>query len=478
MRSDQRKRTSGWVLGVAIALVAAACSGGGDEASGGEATGGATTTGAAPATPAEPAATAATDTGTPETGVAGTAAPDTAAPDPTDATSLDPDEARTVEQLNAYVEQAAAFDQVAADAQFPDGLTFSAGGAPGYSRYVFREHASGVVPTLVEGPLADAVRCQDPTLPCSYLELKELAESGAAIPPELELSADELSQLVAQLDELSAFALAHADVEAACAEGFVGDRIQTPNMGTHLYKPAWIVDGFDPGRPEILLYALADGSVPDGPVGQCVDGAWTGEPMRLIGTAFIIPPSVIGDDHPETFAGPLDNWHIHYNLCRGTTQGRDSFVPRSECEATGGNFSAALGWMIHAWVVPEHDNQLGVFSMWNPTVAPLTDPDSVLADREVRGSDFPEGAEQALITDFRYRGELEVEAGQPLFFNNVDAVPHTVTAGSFEDPDLDRFDSGLLDPGQNFELTLDEPGTYSLFCSLHPDMAATVTVTG
>ena len=66
--------------------------------------------------------------------------------------------------------------------------------------------------------------------------------------------------------------------------------------------------------------------------------------------------------------------------------------------------------------------------------------------------------------------------GQPLFFNNVDAVPHTVSAGTFEDPTLDMFDSGLLTPGQNYELSFDEPGVYSLFCTLHPDMAATVTV--
>ena len=47
----------------------------------------------------------------------------------------------TIEQLNEYVAQAAAFDQAGADAQFPQGLTFAAGGAPGYSRYVFREHS-------------------------------------------------------------------------------------------------------------------------------------------------------------------------------------------------------------------------------------------------------------------------------------------------------------------------------------------------
>lgn len=391
-------------------------------------------------------------------------------------TTVDPAEARTIEQINNYIDEAAAFDQAAADAQFPDGLTFAAGGAPGYSRYVFRDTSAGVVPTLVEGPIEQTVRCQDVDLPCSYLELKELHETGGDIPDELQMDAAELEELVGQLDELSAFAVEHTDINMACADGFVSDRIQTANMGTHLYKGSSIANGFDPGEPEILLYALADDTVPAGPVGQCRDGVWDGDPMQLIGTSFIIPPQVIGNEHPETFAGPLDNWHIHYNLCRGAANGRDSFLPLSECEAAGGRFSASLGWMIHAWVDPNHDNQLGVFSMWNPTVAPISDPTVIFESREVRGDDFPEGAEQSIITDFAYGGSLNITVGQSLFFNNVDAVPHTVSAGSFDDPMLDEFDSGLLDPGTNFELSFDEPGVYSLFCTLHPDMQATVTV--
>ena len=455
------------VLGITLALAVAACAGS-DAAAPEPATSTPTTIAPSGSLAADaPASTSPPSTGAPEP------APDTSSPT---STTIDPDGARTVEQINEYVEQAASFDQAGADAQFPAGLTFAAGGAPGYSRYVFRETSAGVVPTLVEGPIDDTVRCQDPELPCSYLELQDLAATGGDIPDELEMTRDELITLVDQLDELSAFALAHRDIDQACAEGFVSDRIQTANMGTHLYNLAWIGDGFDPGKPEILLYARADDTMPDGPVGQCIDGTWNGEPMQLIGTSFIIPPQVIGNDHPDTFAGPLDNWHIHYNLCRGADSGRDSFLPLAECQAAGGNFSAALGWMIHAWVDPAHDNDLGVFSMWNPTVAPIGDPGAIAGSREVRGSDFPDGAQQSLISDFRYSGQLSVRPGQPLFFNNVDAVPHTVSAGTFENPMLDDFDSGLLPPGTNYELSFDEPGVYSLFCTLHPDMVATVEV--
>ncbi|MEP6299904.1 MAG: hypothetical protein ABJ382_21505, partial [Ilumatobacter sp.] len=254
------------LMGVAVvaAVTVAACSGS-DSSTAPETV---TPSESAPTTeaPSEPETTAAPTT---------EAAPTTAAET---TTTIDPNEARTIEQINAYVDQAATFDQAAADAQFPEGLTFAAGGAPGFSRYVFRETSAGVVPTLVEGPLESTVRCQDTDLPCSYLELKELHESGGTIPDELQMTPEELAELVAQLDELTAFAVAHADIDAACAEGFVSDRIQTPNMGTHLYKGSSIANGFDPGEPEILLYALADDTMPTAPLGQCVDGAWTGEP--------------------------------------------------------------------------------------------------------------------------------------------------------------------------------------------------------
>jgi len=449
-----RRALAGAAIAAAVAL--AACSSGGDDA-------------ATDAPTDPPAAAEATST---------TAAPPptTAAPEDT-TTTIDPAATETIEQVNEYIAAAAAFDQAGADAQFPQGLTFAAGGAPGYSRYVFREHSEGVVPTLVEGPIDGTVRCQDEALPCSYLELIALRASGDPIPPELNMTPDELDTLVGQLEQLNAFAETHRDVDSACADGFVSDRIQTANMGSHFYRTDWIGDGFDPSRPEILLYAQADGQLPSGPMGQCVDGAWQGAPMVLVGTSFIIPPQVIGSDHPDAFAGPLDNWHIHYNLCRGNNAGRDTFVPRSECEAAGGNFSEALGWMIHAWVDPVHDNQLGVFSMWNSSIAPAMDADTIFETREVRGSDFPEGAEQSLIADFLYTGELDVQVGQPLFFNNVDAVPHTVTAGTPDEPELNEFDSGLLTPGSNYSVSFDTPGTYSLFCTLHPDMVATVDVT-
>jgi plastocyanin len=71
-------------------------------------------------------------------------------------------------------------------------------------------------------------------------------------------------------------------------------------------------------------------------------------------------------------------------------------------------------------------------------------------------------------------GVVDVVLG--FYFNNRDSVPHTISAGTPDAPDLDAFDSGLLAPGDNWEFTTSEPGTYTYFCALHPDMTATIVV--
>ncbi len=420
----------------------------------------ASTQGSVAPTTTAPTTTTATTTAAPTTAAPTTAVPTTAAP----------------VSYTHYVAEAAGFSQAEAAWLLPGELDPQAGGAPGYTRYVFRETSGGVVPTLVEGPLGDQIRCQDPDLPCSYLELKELHEDGGEIPEELALSPDELADLVAELDELNAFMEEHRDVDAACAAGFISDRIQTPNMGSHFYNLSNMWKGFDPGSPQILLYTRADNALPGGALGQCSGGVWTGEPMQLVGTSFVISPDVIGFDHPAGFSGDLDNWHSHFNLCRGNRKGSDQFVTREECVELGGRFHDAIGWMLHAWVDPEHDNDLGVFSMWNSSITPFLDDSTMRQVAMVQGSDFPDDARQSLITDFAFESTIEVAAGESVYFNNSDSVPHTVSAGTPDDPTLGSFDSGLLSPGDNWELDTSTPGTYSYFCALHPDMTATLVV--
>jgi plastocyanin len=81
------------------------------------------------------------------------------------------------------------------------------------------------------------------------------------------------------------------------------------------------------------------------------------------------------------------------------------------------------------------------------------------------------------ITNFAFApAELTVAAGTEVTFTNLDSAPHTVTAGTDDDPMTDLFDSGLLQQGESFTFAFDEPGTYAYFCDRHPPMQASITV--
>ena len=66
-----------------------------------------------------------------------------------------------------------------------------------------------------------------------------------------------------------------------------------------------------------------------------------------------------------------------------------------------------------------------------------------------------------------------VTSGASVTWTNHDDVPHTVT---FRDDQVAG--SGQLDRGESFTATFDEPGTYDYVCTVHPEMTATITVTG
>jgi plastocyanin len=51
-------------------------------------------------------------------------------------------------------------------------------------------------------------------------------------------------------------------------------------------------------------------------------------------------------------------------------------------------------------------------------------------------------------------------------------VAHTTTS------DDDAWNSGTLQPGDDFTTTFAESGTFSYFCSIHPSMTATIVVEG
>ena len=351
-------------------------------------------------------------------------------------------------------------------------------GRVGYTRYVFTQSGDQIIPALVEGPKGSQTRCQVVELPCSFQDLKELFDSGEPIPAELNMTAAELGSLVEQLGQVQDTLQRFADVNDACAAGYSPDRTQTPNMGSHFTNFPLILDGrFDPSAPEILLFVAADDSTPPfGALGRCKDGGWKGVDVEIAGAAFYMPFAAVGNDHFEGFSGPLDNWHIHYNLCR--LSGQDVTVLPSVCSgATNGPLDqpqgdASEGWMIHAWADGDHDNQLGAFSMWNPAIWPLADPNA----SGVGSIGSRTASNTNLIADFDYQVVEAAVPGKIAFFNS-DAEAHSVTAGTPENP-TGQFDSGIMGGGSAATIEISQPGTYEFFCSLHPGMTGSITVGG
>ena len=75
------------------------------------------------------------------------------------------------------------------------------------------------------------------------------------------------------------------------------------------------------------------------------------------------------------------------------------------------------------------------------------------------------------IVDFSFDPvTLTVTAGATVTWANAGAAPHTVTANGA------LFDSGFLFAGDTYQRTFATVGTYAYFCSLHPEMTATIVV--
>jgi hypothetical protein len=83
------------------------------------------------------------------------------------------------------------------------------------------------------------------------------------------------------------------------------------------------------------------------------------------------------------------------------------------------------------------------------------------------------GGDAVSIEGFAFDPEtLSVAPGTEVTWTNADPEAHTVTARD------DSFDSGPIDPGKGFAVTLDASGTVTYFCAIHPTMEGTVKVIG
>lgn len=87
-------------------------------------------------------------------------------------------------------------------------------------------------------------------------------------------------------------------------------------------------------------------------------------------------------------------------------------------------------------------------------------------------------AVEVTIDTFQFAPDpVEVEAGTTVRFVNEDPTTHTVTAGTRDAPEPDRFDERLAEDG-TAEITFDEPGRHPYFCAIHsgPGMTGEVVV--
>jgi plastocyanin len=73
---------------------------------------------------------------------------------------------------------------------------------------------------------------------------------------------------------------------------------------------------------------------------------------------------------------------------------------------------------------------------------------------------------------------ITVSAGTTVKWTNEDQTAHSTTADSWKQgtTDPNAWNSGPLNPGQSFEFTFKNPGTYKYSCMVHPYMHGTVIV--
>lgn len=97
------------------------------------------------------------------------------------------------------------------------------------------------------------------------------------------------------------------------------------------------------------------------------------------------------------------------------------------------------------------------------------DPGGTAQESEATGGGS--GAAQVSIVDNAFEpSEIEASTGTAVTWENTGDNPHTVT---FDDGE----DSGTLESGATYNRTFDEAGDFPYVCSIHPEMAGTVTVT-
>ena len=88
-----------------------------------------------------------------------------------------------------------------------------------------------------------------------------------------------------------------------------------------------------------------------------------------------------------------------------------------------------------------------------------------------RGSSFPDNKR------FYTPSNLTIQGNTTVTWTNNDTVLHTVTSGNPNEGPSRLFDSSLIGPNNQFNYTFSDEGQFKYYCTLHPFMTGTVTVT-
>jgi plastocyanin len=113
------------------------------------------------------------------------------------------------------------------------------------------------------------------------------------------------------------------------------------------------------------------------------------------------------------------------------------------------------GWGVGGWGMNDHMQRM-MGGGTNSSNAPLS---------------VGSNTEAVSIRDFAFApGNLQVPIGATVTWTNYDDAPHTATSKD------GSWDTGILNKGEQKAIRFDKAGEYEYYCTVHPSMAARLTV--
>lgn len=117
---------------------------------------------------------------------------------------------------------------------------------------------------------------------------------------------------------------------------------------------------------------------------------------------------------------------------------------------------------------------LAALSRQSPLAVPLY---QGLSQEQAGGAAAPAAGSTKSVDAMGYKfspADLTIAVGDTVTWTNHDTAPHNIVVT--DGPE--KFTSPTLQTGQTYSHTFTQAGKYSYYCAIHPDMKATITVTG